>query len=71
MQSNDPTLHLLPSRESRGNAHRLAEYRRGTRHRLELVDIFSEIRGELGYMFRGETYYGEPEGYRGKHQADS
>ena len=34
------------------------ERRRALRQRLELVEIFADVRGALGHAFRGETFYG-------------
>ena len=56
---NDPTLHKLFTQDDKGRIARTVEQRANVRLRLDLTEIFAEIRGELGHLFRGETYYGE------------
>ena len=61
---NDPTLHKLFTQDDKGRIAATVERRANVRQRLELTEIFAEVRGELGRMFRDETYYGAPIGYR-------
>lgn len=37
---------------------KLSSRRASTRQRLELVEVFAEVRGAAGAAFRGETFYG-------------
>ena len=34
------------------------ERRAALRQKLDLQDVFAEVRGALGHAFRGETFYG-------------